>query len=116
MGLAKYIALYGRREIRKIFAKKPERKRPPGRSSLRWMDNIKMDLRKIDWRGVDWINLAHDKYQWWAVVNTIINIRVLYNVGKSQSSCTTGSFSRRAYLHEVRLLDSINRLGFVVEM
>jgi hypothetical protein len=40
---------------------KPERKRPLGRSRRRWVDNIKIDLRKIEWDGMDWINLAHDR-------------------------------------------------------
>jgi hypothetical protein len=32
---------------------KPEGKRPLGRSRLRWMDNIKMDLREIGWDGME---------------------------------------------------------------
>jgi hypothetical protein len=66
-----------------------------------WVDNIKMDLREIGWGGVDWIDLAQDTNQWRALVNTVMNIRVLYNIGKSLSGCTTGGFSRRAQLHEV---------------
>jgi hypothetical protein len=31
----------------RIFAGKPERKRPLGRPRRRWVDNIKMDLREI---------------------------------------------------------------------
>jgi hypothetical protein len=33
-------------------------KRPLGRSTRRWEDNIKMDLRDIGWRGMDWIDLV----------------------------------------------------------
>jgi hypothetical protein len=29
----------------------------------RWVDNIKMDLRKIGWDGMDWIDLAQDRGQ-----------------------------------------------------
>jgi hypothetical protein len=36
-----------------------------------------MDLRKIGWEGVDWIHLAQDMDQWWAIVNMIMNLRVL---------------------------------------
>jgi len=36
-----------------------------------------MDLRKTGWEGVDWIHLAHDRDQWWALVNTIMNRQVL---------------------------------------
>jgi hypothetical protein len=42
----------------------------------RWLDNIKMDLREIGWGGVDWIELAQDRYQWRALVNTVMNLRV----------------------------------------
>jgi hypothetical protein len=41
-----------------------------------WMDNIKMDRRKIGWSGMDWIDLAQDKDQWRALVNTLMNLRV----------------------------------------
>jgi pyruvoyl-dependent arginine decarboxylase (PvlArgDC) len=49
---------------------------------------------------VDWIDLAQDRYQWGAVVNTVMSLRVPKNAGKLLSSCTTGGFSRRAELHE----------------
>jgi hypothetical protein len=60
------------------------------------MDNIKMDLREIRWDGMDCIDLAQDRNQWRALVNTVMNPRVPENVGKFLSSCATGSFSRRA--------------------
>jgi hypothetical protein len=54
----------------------PEGKRPLGRLRYRWVDNIKIDLREIEWGDVDWIDLAHDKDQWWVLVNTVMNLRV----------------------------------------
>jgi hypothetical protein len=35
-----------------------------------------MDLGEIRWGGMDWIDLVQDRYQWRAVVNTVINLRV----------------------------------------
>jgi hypothetical protein len=35
-----------------------------------------MDLREIGWDGVNWIDLAQDKDQWRALVNTVMNFRV----------------------------------------
>jgi hypothetical protein len=35
-----------------------------------------MDLRETGLEDVDWIHMAQDKDQWWAVVNTIMNLRV----------------------------------------
>jgi hypothetical protein len=34
------------------------------------VDNIKMNLREIGWGGMDWIDLAQDRNQWRALVNT----------------------------------------------
>jgi hypothetical protein len=55
---------------------KPEGKRPLGRPRLRWVNNIKMNLREIGWDGRDWIELAQDRDQWRALVNTVMNFRV----------------------------------------
>jgi hypothetical protein len=35
-----------------------------------------MDLREIGWEGVDWIDMAQDRDQWRALVNTDSNFRV----------------------------------------
>jgi hypothetical protein len=59
-----------------ILVGKLEGKRPLGRRRRRWMNNDKMDLRKIVWDGMDWIDLAQDRDQWEALVNTIMNLRV----------------------------------------
>jgi hypothetical protein len=42
----------------------------------RWVDNIKMDRRETGWDGVDWIDMARDRDQWRALVNTVLNLRV----------------------------------------
>jgi hypothetical protein len=43
------------------------------RPRLRWVDNIKMDLREIGWDGMDWIDLAQDRDRWRALVNAVIS-------------------------------------------
>jgi hypothetical protein len=40
------------------------------------VDNIKIDLREIGWECMDWIDLAQDRDQWRALVNTVMNLRV----------------------------------------
>jgi hypothetical protein len=71
---------------------KPEGERPLVRPRRRGVDNIKMDLREIGWGAMNWIDVAQDRDQWRALVNTIMNLRVPKNAGKLLSSCTSGSF------------------------
>jgi hypothetical protein len=65
-----------KRNAYRILVGKPEGKRPLGRSRRMWVDNIKMDLREIESDGVDWIDMAQDRDQWRALVNTVFNLRV----------------------------------------
>jgi hypothetical protein len=58
-----------------ILVGHPEGKRPLGRPRRRWVDNIKIDLREIGWGGMDWIDLAQDRDQWRALVNTVMNLQ-----------------------------------------
>jgi hypothetical protein len=60
-----------------IFVGKSEGKRPLGKPTRRWEDNIKMDLREIRWGGMDWNELAQNRDQWSVVVKTVMNFRVL---------------------------------------
>jgi hypothetical protein len=34
-----------------------------------------MDLREIGWGGINWTELAQDRDQWRALVNTVMNLR-----------------------------------------
>jgi hypothetical protein len=65
-----------KRNAYRILVGMPEGKRPLGRPRRRWADNIKTDLREIGWDGMDWIDLAKNRNQWRALVNTVINLRV----------------------------------------
>jgi hypothetical protein len=60
----------------RILMRKPEGKRPLGKSKRRWVDNGKIDLRAIGCVGMDWIDLSQDWEQWRALVNTLMNLRV----------------------------------------
>jgi hypothetical protein len=64
------------RNAYRILVGKPEEKRSLGKSRRRWVDNIKMDLGEIGWDDRDWIDLAQDRVQWRALVNTVMNLRV----------------------------------------
>jgi hypothetical protein len=49
------------RNAYRILVGNPEGKGPLERPRRKWVDNIKIDLRKIGWDGMDWINLAQDR-------------------------------------------------------
>jgi hypothetical protein len=59
-----------------VLVGRPEGKRPLGRPRRRWEDNIKMDLRETRIGVSNWIQLAQDRVQWWACMNTVMNLRV----------------------------------------
>jgi hypothetical protein len=65
------------RKVYKVLVGKPEGKRPLGRPRRRWENGIRMDLREIGWGSVEWIQLAQSSDRWRAVVNTVMNLRVL---------------------------------------
>jgi hypothetical protein len=65
-----------KRNTCRILVGKSKGKRPLRRLRHRWKDNIKMDLREIGWDSRDWIDLASDRDQWSALVNTVLNRRV----------------------------------------
>jgi hypothetical protein len=65
-----------KRNAYRILMGNPEGKSSLGRPRRRWVDNIKKNLREIGWDGGDWIDLAQDRDQWRALVNTVMNLRV----------------------------------------
>jgi hypothetical protein len=62
-----------KRNAYRIWAGKPEGKRPLERPRHKWVDSIEMDLREIGW---DWMDMTQDWVQWRALVNTVLNLRV----------------------------------------
>ena len=68
---------YGGEERRiQGFGGEPQEKRPLGRPSRRWEDNIKMNLQEIGCGAMDWIELAQDRDRWWTLVNAVTKLRV----------------------------------------
>jgi hypothetical protein len=59
----------------RILVGKSEGKRPLRRPRLRWVDNIKIDLREIGWECMHWIALAQNRDQWRALVKTVMKLR-----------------------------------------
>jgi hypothetical protein len=61
----------------RLLVRKPEGKRPLGRPKHRWVDNIKRDLLEVGWGHVYYIGLDKDRNRWRAVMNAVMNLRVL---------------------------------------
>jgi hypothetical protein len=55
---------------------KAGRKGTTGKTKIKWVDNIKMDLREIGLDGMDWRDLTQDRDYWRALVNTVMNLQV----------------------------------------
>ena len=64
------------RGVYRVLLGKPEGKRPLGRPRCRWEDNVKMDLKEVGGGCGDWMELAQDRDRWWALVSTVMNLRV----------------------------------------
>jgi hypothetical protein len=78
MRWAAHVARMGEgRNVYTVFMRKPKGKRPHKRPRRRWEDEIRMDLRETGWGCVEWIHLAQDRDRWRALVNAVMNLRVL---------------------------------------
>jgi hypothetical protein len=83
MRWAGHVARAGeKRNAYRILVGDPEGKRPLGRPRLRRVNNIKGNIRETGWDGMNWIDLAQDRDQWRALVNTLIDL-VLKMLGSS---------------------------------
>ena len=77
MGWAGHVARIGEeRRVYRVWAGKPERKRPLSRPRLRWVDNIRIDLQEVGCGYMDWIGLAQDRDRWRTLVSAVMNLRV----------------------------------------
>jgi len=53
------------------------RYRPLGRTRHRWEDNSEMNFQEVGWGVVDRSDLARDRDRWRALINAVMNLRVL---------------------------------------
>jgi hypothetical protein len=60
-----------------VLVEKPEGKRPFLRPSCGWKNNIRMDLQEVGCEGMEWIDLASDRDRLRALVDEVMNLRVL---------------------------------------
>jgi hypothetical protein len=74
---AGHVARVGKgRAVYRVLVGKPEGKRPLGRTTRRWEDNVRMDLQEVGCGCGDWIGLAQDRDRWRALVSAVRNLRV----------------------------------------
>jgi len=64
------------RWVYRVLLGKPERRRPLGRPTCRWVDHIRMDLEEVVCGYMDWIGLAQDRDSWRTLVSAVMNLRV----------------------------------------
>jgi hypothetical protein len=58
------------------FGGTASRKMTTGKTKTYLGGRCKMDLRDLGWDSVDWIDMAQNKDQWRALVNTALNLPV----------------------------------------
>jgi methionine synthase II (cobalamin-independent) len=49
-----------------------EMKRPFGKAMHKWRKNIKKVFKEI--KRMDWIQLVHDRFQWWDLMNMVLKL------------------------------------------
>ena len=69
--------MVNRRGAYRVSVGIPKGKWPFGRRRYRWEYNNKMDLQEVTSGGMKWIALAEDRNSCWALVNAVMNLRVL---------------------------------------
>jgi hypothetical protein len=62
----------GVKRRRRGFGGKISVKEPLEKSSHRWEDNIKIDLREVSCGSMDWIELSQDRDRWQAIVIAVL--------------------------------------------
>ena len=60
----------------RVLLGKSEGRRPLGRPSSRWVDNIRVDLQDVGCGYMDWIGLSQDRGRSRTLVSAVMNFRV----------------------------------------
>jgi hypothetical protein len=76
------------RGVYRILVGKLGGKRPLGRPSRRWEDNIKMDLQEVGCGGMDWFDMAQDRDRWQTLVNVVIDSGLSYWLVSQEGHCS----------------------------
>ena len=72
-----HVARMGERKgVYRVLVGKSEGKRPLGRPSYKWENNVKMGRQEVGGESMDWIELAQDRNRWRAFVSVVMNRRV----------------------------------------
>jgi hypothetical protein len=64
------------RNVCTILLGNQDTKRPLGRPLYRWEVYMKVDFKEMKLEVVELIQLAQDRNRWWALVNTVMKLRV----------------------------------------
>jgi len=77
MRWAGHVARMGEeRGVYRTLVGKPEGRRPLGRPTRRYVDNIRLDLQEVGCGYMDWIGLAQDRDRWRTFVSAVMKLRV----------------------------------------
>ena len=64
------------RTVREVIEGRPEGTRPLGRPRMRWLDNIKSDVRRLGLEDAeDWWEMAQDRVRWQHLVKATMDHR-----------------------------------------
>jgi hypothetical protein len=76
--MGKVFGGYGeRRGVYRVLVGKPDENSPLGRPRHRWENNNKMNFQEVGCGVMDLIELDQDRNRWRAIVNVVMNLRVL---------------------------------------
>jgi hypothetical protein len=68
--------MWDKRSVCRVLVGKPEGKRPLGRPTRGWEDNIKMNIQEVGCGNMDWNEMAQNRDRCRALVNVVMDLRV----------------------------------------